>query len=247
VEGFTPHKALITDSEKEKLLGEMGVEAVKIDFLKIKDYEPVRFFEDIIIKELNAGAVSCGFNYRFGKGGEGDVKRLIELCSKYGIDVEAREPVTVDGEQVSSSRIRELIASGDIKRANKMLGYRYAISGDIAGGNHLGTGMGFPTVNIPIGGELIVPRYGVYASKVTVGGREYIGATNIGVHPTVGENDKPLCESFLLDCGGGDLYGRYAVCELCDFVRDETVFGSFDELKAQIDADCERIKGIMTE
>lgn len=242
-----PFQGLITDNRrKAELLTQAGAEDIIFaDFGALRDMSAEDFVTEILVEKLRAKRVCCGFNYRFGKGGEGDVKRLIELCAEHGIDVEAREPVTVDGEQVSSSRIRELIASGDIKRANKMLGYRYAISGDIAGGNHLGTGMGFPTVNIPIGGELIVPRYGVYASKVTVGGREYIGATNIGVHPTVGENDKPLCESFLLDFGGGDLYGSYAVCELCDFVRDERVFGSFDELKAQIDADCERIRETM--
>ena len=242
-----PFQGLLTDNiRKAELLTQAGAEDIIFaDFDALRDMSAEDFVGKILVEKLKAKRVCCGFNYRFGKGGEGDVKRLTGLCAEYGIDVEAREPVTVGGEQASSSRIRELIASGDIRRANEMLGYRFAISGDIAEGNHLGAGMGFPTVNIPVGGELIVPRYGVYASKVIIGGREYIGVTNIGVHPTVGENDIPLCESFLPDFGGGDLYGRYAVCELCDFVRDERVFGSFDELRAQIDADCERIKKIM--
>ena len=241
-----PFQGLLTDNKrKAELLTQAGAQDIIFaDFGALRDMSAEDFVGKILVERLRAKQVCCGFNYRFGKGGEGDVKRLSELCSKYGIEVEAREPVTVSGEQASSSRIRELIASGDIRRANEMLGCRYSISGDIAGGNHLGTEMGFPTVNIPIGGELIVPRYGVYASRVIVGGREYIGATNIGVHPTVGENELPLCESFLLDYDGGDLYGKYAVCELCDFVRDERMFGSFDELRAQIDADCARIREI---
>lgn len=242
-----PFPGLLTDNtRKAELLTQAGAQDIIFaDFGALRDMSAEDFVEKIIVEKLRAKQVCCGFNYRFGKGGKGDVKRLAELCSRYGTEVKAREPVTVGGEQASSSRIRELIASGDIRRANEMLGYRYAVSGVIAGGNHIGTGMGFPTVNIPIGGGLIVPRYGVYASKVTVGGKEYIGATNIGVHPTVGENDMPLCESFLLDFDGSDLYGKYAVCELCDFVRDERTFGSFDELRAQIDADCERIREMM--
>ena len=169
---------------------------------------------------------------------------LAEICTALGIEVSVKKPVGLGGQAVSSTAIREKLVAGDIEGANVMLGYRYSVGGRIGTGNHIGTKMGFPTVNLPIGEGLVVPRYGVYASRVTVDGVTYRGATNIGVHPTVGENEQPLCETFLLDFGGEELYGERAVCELSRFIRPERKFSSVDELTAQVSSDIETIKGI---
>ncbi|MBQ3265412.1 MAG: riboflavin biosynthesis protein RibF [Ruminococcus sp.] len=233
---------LSSNGRKAELIGALGAdELIFADFAAVKDMSPEKFVEEILYERLNAKRVTCGFNYRFGKGGAGDTAALEALCGARGIKVCVTQPVYCGKEQVSSSLIRARIAAGEIERANEMLGYRYAIGGEIGGGNHIGTMMGFPTVNIPIGDGLTVPRCGVYASDITIGGVRYKGATDIGVHPTVGENEKPLCETFLLDFAGGDLYGKKAVCELTSFVREERRFGSKEELAAQIKKDCEMI------
>ena len=233
---------LSTNERKAELLAEIGVdEVIFADFNAVKDLSPQAFVTDVLRDKLHAKKVFCGFNYRFGQGGAGDTDLLTKLCEEQGIAVEVKEPVLREGERVSSSLIRRCIAEGDIEKANTLLGYPYAIEGAIDSGNHIGSAMGFPTVNIPIGEGLTVPRYGVYASAITIDGRRYKGATNIGVHPTVGAHDVPLCETFLLDFGGGDLYGKKATCELTAFVREEKHFGSIDELSAQIKKDCETI------
>ena len=233
---------LSTNERKAELLAQIGVdEVIFAGFNDIKDMSPQAFVAEILRDKLHAKKVYCGFNYHFGQGGSGDTELLKKLCAEQGIAVEVKDPVFRDGEPASSSLIRRCIAEGMIEKANNLLGYPYAIEGAIDSGNHIGSAMGFPTVNIPIGEGLTVPRYGVYASAITIDGRRYKGATNIGVHPTVGAHDVPLCETFLLDFGGGDLYGKKATCELTAFVREEKCFSSMDELSTQIKKDCETI------
>ena len=231
---------LLTDNaRKAALLGELGADDIIFaDFASLRELSPAEFVRSILYERLHAKQVYCGFNYRFGKDGDGDTALLTALCSEYGIGVTVIEPVYLDGEAVSSTRIRACIAAGEVGRAAEMLGGCYTIEGDIGGGNHIGTTMGFPTVNIPISEGLAVPRYGVYASYITIDGRTFTAATNIGVHPTVEVISRPLCESFLLDFEGGDLYGKHAVCELRQFIRGERKFDSIEELRAQIRHDC---------
>lgn len=235
---------LLTDNaRKAELMAMQGIDAVIFeDFLRIKDMEPEEFIARALGEQLRAEKVSCGYNYRFGRMGRGDVGMLIELCGRMGCAASVVQPVCCGGKTVSSTAIRELLQSGDIAGANKMLGYAYAVRGNIDSGNGIGSTMGYPTVNIPIPGRQAAPRYGVYASRVTVGGKTYCGATNIGVHPTVGKNPEPLCETFLLDCDGGELYGEEAVCELFAFIRPERTFASVGELSEQIGRDIETIR-----
>ena len=236
----------LTDNRrKAELMTAAGADDVIFaDFVQMKDLTPDDFVNNILHEKLNAKRVVCGFNYRFGSRGAGDTDMLRRLCESRGTEVIVCDPVSVDTEQVSSSRIRELITYGDIKKANAMLGYRYAVSGDIGSGNRIGSELGFPTVNICLGEDMVKPRRGVYASFLTVGSTSYLGATNIGVHPTVGESESPLCETFLIDFPGGDLYGSRALCELREFIRGEKKFSSVDELIGQIEKDCERIKSL---
>ena len=233
---------LSSNDRKAALMAQAGAdEVIFADFLAVKDMSPEQFVQEILRDRLHAKAVYCGFNYRFGKGGAGDTAALQRLCAAQGIAVSITEPVFCGGEQASSTRIRETIAAGEIAKADALLGYRYAIEGVIDSGNGIGTGMGFPTVNIPITEGLTPPRCGVYASALVIDGVRYRGATNIGVHPTVGRNESPLCETFLLDFAGGDLYGKQAVCELRAFIRPEQHFASKEALIAQIEQDCARI------
>lgn len=233
---------LTANDRKKRLMEEAGADAVIFaDFSALKELSPDDFVKNILRDRLGAKLVCCGFNYRFGRHGAGDTETLRRLCFAQGIAVRLIPPVVCDGETASSSRIRELIAAGDIARANQMLGCRYAIEGSVGSGNRIGSSMGFPTVNIPLPEGIAAPRFGVYASQIVIGGVRYRGATNIGVHPTVGANEVPLCETFLLDFDGGDLYGKNAVCELTAFIRPEKRFGSVGELTEQVRQDCQTI------
>ncbi|MBQ2965140.1 MAG: riboflavin biosynthesis protein RibF [Clostridia bacterium] len=235
VEGFTPHKALITDSEKEKLLSEMGVEVVKIDFLKIKDYEPERFFEDIIIKKLNAGALSCGFNYRFGKDGRGDSTLLESLCKAEGIAFCASEAVEYEGLPISSTRIRSALENGEIEKANAMLGRAFGYTLRVVHGDKIGRLLDCPTINQLFPEELIVPKYGVYSSEAEIDGKWLRSVTNIGRRPSF-ENDEQRSETHIIGYNG-NLYGKTIEVRLLSYKRGERKFSSLDELKEQLSKD----------
>ncbi len=243
--GNTGVRLITGNNKKAELIAALGVDAlIFADFMQIKDLSAEEFVSEVLAKRLRAKKVCCGSNYRFGKNGAGDADALKKLCAERGIAVSVAGTVDCDGRTVSSSAVRALLQDGDIPAVNRMLGYAYTIGGRIDSGNHFGTKMGFPTVNLPIGEGLAVPRYGVYAAWITVGGRRYRGATNIGVHPTVGENPRPLCESFLLDFEG-NIYGEEAICEPVRFIRPEKEFASVDELTAQVGRDIEKIKEIL--
>lgn len=241
--GYAAPPALTDPARKAALMEQAGADAVIFaDFRELRDLEPEQFVRAVLRDRLGAAGVACGYNYRFGRNGAGDTELLLRLCAAEDIGATVVQPVSVDGEAVSSTRIRELLAEGEITRVNRMLGSPFAVCGEIRSGNHIGTTLGFPTLNLPVGEGLCMPRRGVYAARVTVGGRSYIAATNIGVRPTVERDGAPVCESFLLGYEGGDLYGYTAVCELTRFIRPERRFEDFDALKRQVLSDIETVR-----
>ena len=239
-----PSPPLLTvNAQKARLMQQMGADDIIFtDFDAVRELSPEEFVQLILLEKLGAKYVCCGFNYRFGYRSAGDTATLRKLCGERGIKVIVCEPVTVGSEQVSSSRIRALIGAGEVEKAAELLGYPYTIESEISKGNRIGSLMGFPTLNLPINEGTVIPKYGVYASLVTIDGTVCQGATNIGVHPTVGAHPTPLCETFLLNFDGGNLYGKTAGCELIRFVREEKHFDSIEALTEQIKTDCEQIK-----
>lgn len=234
---FNKHegKALITQGEKDRLFAAMGVEVVRVDFDKIKDYAPEEFFEKILLGELNAGMLSCGFNYRFGKGGSGDSSLLASLCAAAGIKLEVQGAVSFEGEAVSSTRIRTAIENGEIESANAMLGREFGYTLEVVHGDKLGRQLGCPTLNQLFPDGMIVPRYGVYASRTCIDGRWYRSVTNIGRRPSF-ENDEQRSETHVIGFEG-ELYGKEIEVRLISYKRGEMKFGSLDELKAQLKKD----------
>ncbi len=226
---------LITEADKEKLFADMGVEVVRIDFLKIKDYSPQEFFVKVLVGELNAGVLSCGFNYRFGKGGEGDSTLLGWLCEVTGVELIVAPAVCCAGETVSSTRIRSAIECGDIELANEMLGREFGYKLEVVHGDHLGRSLDCPTINQLFPEGLIVPKYGVYASRTLVDGKWYRSVTNIGRRPSF-ENDEQRSETHIIDYDG-DLYGMEIEVRLIRYKRGEMKFNSLDELKEQLKKD----------
>lgn len=236
---------LLPREKKLALLGELGVRLCwSIPFSAIRDMEAEAFARDVLAGVCRAKRVCCGFNFHFGKNGAGTVQTLAQLGERYGFTVSVTEPVTLAGGTVSSTRIRSLIADGEIEEANRLLGRPFSYDFPVVHGRQLGRTLGFPTVNQRIPENFILPRFGVYASLVDVGGEKYYGVTNVGVKPTVG-SEGPVCETWMPDYRGRELYGETVSCELHGFVRDERRFPGLRELQEQIFRDRETAKKII--
>jgi riboflavin kinase/FMN adenylyltransferase len=214
---------------------ELGIELVYlIDFDEIKNKTPEQFVREILSDIFNARRVFCGFNYRFGSRGAGSTADLPVLCAENSITAEVINPVKVGGRVASSTEIRAALREGDIQLANTLLGYDYGISSEAVEGKHLGTAMDTPTINLCFEKGLLVPRYGVYASLVTIDGESFAGVTNIGVKPTVSDDNVPNCETWLPRYNGGALYGKSVDVRLRQFIRPERKFSGLGELRAAI-------------
>lgn len=226
---------LLTYNEKLSIFENLGIEILYIlDFEKLKDYSPEDFVKKIISEVFNAGEVFCGFNYRFGKTGAGSTDELKQLCKKENIKVGICNPVELDGDLVCSTEIRNALKNGDIKKANRFLGYDFGLKSEVLKGNNIGSKIDTPTINQKFENGIILPKFGVYASIVTIENERYTGVTNIGVKPTVGNRNLPNCETWMPEYKGDNLYGKTVDVRLKEFIRPERKFNSLDELKAEI-------------
>ncbi|MBR1457468.1 MAG: riboflavin biosynthesis protein RibF [Oscillospiraceae bacterium] len=200
---------------------------------------PWQEFLDTILAELNICWIVVGHDFSFGYRGEGTPEKLSVYCAEHGIGCDVIPAVTLDGKIVSSTYIRELILAGDMEQANRFLGHPHMLADTVHSGYHLGTKLGTPTINMYFPDGVLVPRYGVYATKVYLeGGVSYIAVTNVGVRPTVGTDNRVSVESHLLNYSG-NLYGRQVRVEFFHFLRGEVRFGSMEALAAQIRLDAE--------
>lgn len=231
----TKSNALMTNEDKIKTLERLGIERTyQADFKKIMNMPSKDFAQKILIDTLKAEKLFCGFNYRYGKNGEGSAETLKSFCESKGITLTVVPATESEGEVVSSTLIRKLIADGNVKRANELMCSRFGFSSVIEHGKRLGRELGTPTINQPLCSELVVPKFGVYASIVTLeNGDSYCGVTNIGIKPTVGGNT-PLCETWMPKYSGGEIYGQSADVRLLEFIRPERKFSGIEELKNAI-------------
>ncbi len=233
---------LCSPAQKKQVLQSMGVEElVEADFEAVRSLTPEQFVREILHELLNARQVSCGFNYRFGQGGAGDASELARLCARWDIRVVTVPAVEVEGEPVSSSRIRRLVEQGEVREASRLLGRAFCIDFPVVSGQKLGRVLGTPTINQPLPPDFVHPRFGVYASCVETGGRVYHGVTNVGMRPTVADRpggpvEQPLAETWIPDFAG-DLYGEEVPVSLVKFLRPERKFSSLEELKERIRRD----------
>ncbi len=196
------------------------------------------FVRRLLVEGLGARHLLVGDDFRFGRGREGDYHLLEVMGREHGFEVEDLHTVTHGEERVSSTRIREALARGDLELARHLLGRPYRVCGRVGHGDKRGRTIGFPTANINLH-RRVSPLRGVYAVMVDgVADRPRPGVANIGVRPTVGGEPRYLLEVHLFDFGD-DIYGRHAEVEPRLKLRDEKKFDSFDELKAQIGRDAE--------
>ncbi len=241
---FISHKPLpklLTYAQTKEILLQLGFEVYECKFSELRNLSAEDFFKDVLIEKLNAKALCCGFNYTFGKYGAGNSGVLKELCRNAGIDFEMIPPVEINGETVSSTAVRNYIASGEVGKASLMLGRNYMICGKVIEGDKRGRTWGFPTANQLIDESLTVPKYGVYETKTVIDSREYRCVTNIGVRPTY-LSEHALAETHVLGFSG-DLYGRELKVELIRFIRPEAKFSSAAELTEQLAKDVAEVTG----
>ena len=192
------------------------------------------FLAETLVGDLGAVHLVAGHDYHFGYKGEGNPQRLQQACQEMGIGCDIIPKVEQEGITVSSTYIRTLVAQGEIERANQFLGHPYTLSDRVAHGKKLGSTLGFPTVNLLIPQGVIVPAFGVYATRVWFDGQCRCAVTNVGVRPTVEDNDGHVTvEGFILDFDG-DLYGHEIRMEFYKYLRPEQCFPSMDALAAEI-------------
>lgn len=247
---FNPHPSvLINPSNPTRMiqdlptkidrLGQLGLDAVIVQpFTREFAATPADDFLPLIQRHLKRLAgVYVGENFRFGVGRRGDVPALVEQGRRLGVPVFSAPPVSLDGEAISSTRIRSALESGNMGLASAMLGYPYTSQGEVVHGKHMGRTLGFPTLNLGWSPELR-PRYGVYAMRVS--GPRSVGwmpaVANYGLRPTVEQTSEPRLEIHMLsECPYGP--GDVVKVEWIRFLRAEQKFGSLAELTSQIGRD----------
>ncbi len=239
--GHAP-KMLTSTEQKNNIFKSLEVELLyKIKFdEKIMKLLPEEFVKEILIQKLNVKAVVIGFDYKFGHKASGDSKLLKLLGEQYNFEVIIIEPIFIDNELVSSTRIRNLLLEGDILEANKLLGRKFAITGKVVSGKKLGNSLGFPTANIDPIENFIIPKNGVYRTNTIVDGRTYLSATSVGKNPTFQDNGLKI-ESHIIDFNG-DIYGETVELEFVEYLREEMKFKDLEELKKWVQADINRVK-----
>ncbi len=246
-------KNILYKKEKEEIIASLGIDYLfDVPFTRdVMTLPKDRYIEELLLNKCKAKLIACGFNHRFGFKAEGDTKFLEAYAEEKDYETIVMAPFTVDGNVVSSTLIRTLIASGRVDKCPQYMGRYYAINGEVVVGNRLGRKIGFPTSNLMIDFSMVTPPNGVYVTYCTYNGKRYPGVTNVGVKPTVGKQDGESgeganernferaknVETHIFDFDS-ELYGKTITVEFLRKLRDEVKFDSISDLSEQIVRDC---------
>lgn len=232
---FDMHReSLMTGRERKEHLEGRVDWLIDQPFTKeFREIEAEEFVEKVLHNILHAGHIVVGKDFNFGYGKRGNVDMLNEMSGKYGYTLDVIEKERYLGTVISSTYIKDALAQGDVKLAECLLGYPYALTGIVQHGKQLGRTLGFPTMNIEPEENKILPRFGVYACRVKIEGKWYDAVGNAGIKPTVTDEHRRLLEVFVYGYKG-DAYGKEITAQFCDFERPETKFGSLEELKDNV-------------
>ena len=248
---FTPHPQEFFTGKTRKLLTPLSEKIQRLKELEIKQLvrlpfdrelaalSPQEFVTQMLVKHLQVRQISVGQDFRFGRKRMGTAEYLSEIANSFGISVNIIPLKTYSalGKRVSSSLIRQCLAEGNVRQAKQMLGYSYSLIGTVVKGKQLGRTIGFPTANLKLPSDKLLPRQGVYAVRVKINQKELLkGLMNFGCRPTVA-GEIPTVEVHILDWSG-NLYQQPLMVELEAFLRPEQQFLSLDRLKDQILQDC---------
>jgi riboflavin kinase / FMN adenylyltransferase len=235
---------LTTLDQRQRLFAEAGVDAMLVfPFDGGLAGLAAQGFAERLAGEIGATGVVTGSDFTFGKGRAGDTATLATLGAALGFAAEVVPPVTLDGETVSSTRIRDLLREGRPLEAARLLTRAFAIQAVVEGGARVGRQLGYPTANMRLG-DYLRPAYGIYAVRGRLAdGRVLDGVANLGIRPTF-DSPEELLESFFFDFAG-DLYGQAVEVALIAYLRPEARFDSLDALKVQMDADAARARELL--
>lgn len=233
-------KMLNTQQEKIALLEQYGIDHLIIyPFTKeFSRLTSVEFVRNILVNTIQTKRLVIGYNHHFGRNREGSFEHLKEYGPLYGFDVEEIPAKDIDSIEISSTKIRNALLSGDVKTANNYLGHNFSITGKVVGGKKLGRTIGYPTANIDINDKYkIIPADGVYAVNVIHDGKIFEGMLNIGNNPTVeGKGRSIEVNIFNFD---KEIYGDDATIIFIERLRDEVKFNGLEQLKEQLSKDKE--------
>lgn len=240
-------KLINTIEEKTVLLDGFGLDhVIYMAFEKeLSRMSPVEYVRDILVNKIGVSTVVIGYDHHFGRNREGDIELLRELGPIYDFDVIEIPVQEVDEISVSSTKVRRAIEQGEINFANEFLGHTFSLTGTVVEGKRVGREIGFPTANIKLNDpNKIVPGKGVYAVKGKAGGQELNGMLNVGVKPTIGENQQTIEVHFFEF--NDDLYNQEVKIEFIERIRDEQKFENLEQLKDQLQKDQEEAQRILT-
>lgn len=229
---------LTTSMERQQLLA-LHAEVRVLPFADVQCLTAEQFMRYLCEQE-NVEVLLMGYDHRFGSDQLKGFSEYEKVARRVGVRVERAHECLVDGLPVSSTRIRKLLHEGQMRQVNRLLGYNYSLSGIVEHGNGIGNQIGFPTANICIQSDKLLPMSGVYSAQTMVDNKSFVAIVNIGNNPTVG-NDAVSVESHVIDYQG-DLYGEELVITFDDFIRSERKFASLNELQEQIAKDVLQLK-----
>ncbi len=230
---------ITTLEDKLQFFEELGIQTtVVIDFNeKLAKMTAEEYLKNVLQGCLGVKSISVGYNHKFGCDKKSASDFLKEYCSHNDINLSVISPVKIKGQVVSSSVIRGFITSGDVSSAWNFLGRPFKLKGKIVHGEQLGRKIGFPTANLSLQDDILLPLSGVYSGSVKVKGESHNAVINIGRKPTIANSEKDIVEAHILDFNE-DIYGEELELFFFDRIRDEKKFDSMDELKKQIELDC---------
>ena len=228
---------------RKELIGRIGGidDVIMIHFDERFMHTPWQDFLRIVKEELGAVHLVIGYDFCCGWRGEGTAARIAQWCAENGLGCDAIGKVVLDGVTVSSTYIRSLVADGEMEKADRYLGHPHVLIDTVGYGYRIGRQIGAPTINTRIPEGVIVPRHGVYATRVWLPDGAHAAVTNIGVRPTFGEGNELTVESNILDFSG-DLYGAQIRLEFFAFLRDERRFESAEALRREIEKNIEQTR-----
>ena len=227
---------ILTGGERRRRVASLGVDIYLCPpFEQFRALSPRQFVDVVLARDFGAKAVFCGENFTFGKDKAGNVEVLRALCREQGIEVHVVPMAQYQGQTVSSTRIRGCLTRGEMEQVNDMLVQPYCLRHTVQHGQGLGHTLGFPTINLTYPTGVLVPRNGVYVTRVTLAdGSQYPGATGLGSRPTVNDDpEKITCETFLPGFSG-DMYGDEVTVSFCKYLWPTKKFDSVDALTAMV-------------
>lgn len=237
-------QSLTTLEEKRDLLAARGLDRlVVLGFTREVSAWRAQQFCDMLVASFDLRALVVGHDFALGHRRQGDVAFLRDYGEQQGFPVYQVDAVRGGEGAVSSSRIRSLVAEGDVAGAAALLGRPYFMDATVEHGEEVGRHLGFPTANLSIAGDKCLPAPGVYAMWVRVSDAWHVAAANVGYRPTFG-GDRLTVEAFLLDFSG-DLYGRAVRAVFVERLREERAYSSVDELVAQIGRDVVQVRSLL--